>query len=267
MEIIDVHTHAFPDFLADSAIEKLEEHSNGATSVTVPTIANLKKWMKQCEISRSVICSIATAEKQVMKIIDWSEQIQSKQIIPFLSITPEFKDLDLFFSTIQNKGFKGLKIHPQYQNIEVNDPQWNPIYQKIEENDLVLLFHAGYDIAFPDDEKSSPEKILDVHQRFPKMKIIAAHFGGWKAWDKVEKYLIGKDIYLETSYTFGYLPDEDFMRMLNKHSRDRVLFGTDFPWKDPTLDIEKLHQLPIDSYLLENIFSKNASELLNLSLT
>jgi len=47
--------------------------------------------------------------------------------------------------------------------------------------------------------------MLKVHQKFPALKIIAAHWGGFRLWDDVEKYLIGRDIWLDHLLLSGTL--------------------------------------------------------------
>jgi len=55
------------------------------------------------------------------------------------------------------------------------------------------------------------------------LKIITIHFGGFKLWDNVERYLLGTDIYLDTSYFFRYLEPEIVKKfrenILQKRSR------------------------------------------------
>jgi predicted TIM-barrel fold metal-dependent hydrolase len=51
-------------------------------------------------------------------------------------------------------------------------------------------------------------------------------------------------------------------RMIKSHGSEQVLFGSDFPWKDPTVIINKLQTLSLTDDELENIFYKNALKLL-----
>ena len=42
---------------------------------------------------------------------------------------------------------------------------------------------VGYDIAFGDEDLASPHRFLRVLENFPKLRLIMAHFGGWKMAD------------------------------------------------------------------------------------
>ena len=112
--------------------------------------------------------------------------------------------------------------------------------------------------------RSSPQRLLRVKENFPKLRIIAAHFGGFRLWQEVEELLLGKDIYLDTSFFFDYLPKEKIKSLILKHREDRLLFGTDFPLIDQNKDIDYLQGLGLPGELTERIFFLNSRELLGL---
>ncbi len=98
---------------------------------------------------------------------------------------------------------------------------------------------------------------------FPKLTVIAAHFGGYRCWDMVEHFLVGKNIYFDTSFTANEIDPERMKKMILKHGSDKILFGSDCPWKkmsDSIIQIEKMN-LPVSD--TERIFSRNALELLD----
>jgi len=64
MQIIDFHTHAFPDNIAERAIQKLEIKSK-AKAYLNGTIDDLLRSMDKNGITRSVLCNIATRPEQL----------------------------------------------------------------------------------------------------------------------------------------------------------------------------------------------------------
>ena len=70
--VTDFHAHAFPNTLAERALEELEKRqSNEEPGPCLDgTIADLLRSMDAAGIDRSVICSIATAPKQVARILE-----------------------------------------------------------------------------------------------------------------------------------------------------------------------------------------------------
>lgn len=262
--IIDIHTHAFPDFLAHRAVEQLEAMSYGEKAHLDGTISDLLRSMDKAGIEIAVICSIATAPKQVRNITEWSRQVASERIVPFPSIHPDYADFRDEIARIKDLGMKGIKMHPQYQGFNIDEDRVMPLYEAMAAHDLILTLHAGFDISFPTDPSASPDKTARVVERFPNLRIVACHFGGWRQWEEVRRYLAGKDLYLETSYTIGDLPDEKVVELIRLHGDDRILFGTDSPWKDQAKSIEEINSLPLSDETKEKIFHGNAERLLGL---
>ena len=70
MRIIDVHTHAFPDALAERAIAGLADRC-GCRPHGDGTVAGLVEAMDAAGVDVSVICSIATQPEHVGSILRW----------------------------------------------------------------------------------------------------------------------------------------------------------------------------------------------------
>ncbi len=270
MDIIDVHAHAFPDALAESAIQFIETDVKKNLGIdyqayTRGTITEHIESMNEAGITISVINSIATKPSQVTKITDWSTGIMSERIVPFASIHPDFDDYDAEIKRIKSLGIKGIKLHPYYQRFNIDDPKMLPIYDKLAEHDLIVQFHAGYDIGFIKDSRAAPQRILNIHQEVPELKIIAAHFGGYDDWHSVRQFLLNKKIFLETSFTLFKLKPGELEELIESHDDDFILFGTDSPWISPKDIVNKVKRLNISPIKKEKLFFKNARQLLALS--
>lgn len=84
-------------------------------------------------------------------------------------------------------------------------------------------------------------------------KMILAHFGGWKQWEEVYELLAGKDVYLDTSFTFDYIEQDMFLKILKKHGHEKVLFATDSPWSDAAKAVESVRNMPLEQKVIEDI--------------
>ncbi|HOK57371.1 MAG TPA: amidohydrolase family protein [bacterium] len=261
MKIIDIHTHAFPDNVAEKAIPLLEEEGKIKAKLD-GKISSLLFSMDKYGIEKSVICSIATKITQYNSILKWSKEISSERIIPF----PSFhQDDPLVFERIEEikkEGFKGIKLHPYYQKFTVDEEKMMKIYEKISKEGLILVLHTGFDFAFERIRIADPEKIMNVKKNFPDLKLITTHLGAWEDWDNVEKYLIGKEIYMEISFSLEFLEKERAKRMILSHPPDYILFGTDSPWTDQGETLNLLRQLKLPSDIEEKILYKNAERIL-----
>ena len=186
--IIDFHAHAFPDQVAESAIPFLEEEG-GVKAMYDGRVASLLGLMDRDGVEKSVICSIATQPSQFEAILGWSKQIRSDRIIPFPSFHPNDLQAVEQISRIKAEGFKGIKMHPYYQQFFLDDEKLYPAYEKINELGLILVMHTGFDIAFPRIRRCDPQQILNVLTRFPELKMVTTHLGAWQQWGEVEDLL------------------------------------------------------------------------------
>ncbi|MCX8082408.1 MAG: amidohydrolase family protein [bacterium] len=260
--IIDFHTHAFPDNLAEKAIGMLERGGKIPARLD-GKISSLLSSMDRCGIEKSVICSIATKPSHFDSILKWSESIASERIIPFPSVHPDDPDMIEHIEIIKKKGFKGIKLHPYYQDFNVNDKKMFSIYKKIEDENLILVLHTGFDFAFERVKKADPEKILEIKKAFPSLKLVTTHLGAWEDWDEVKRLLLGKEIYMEISFALDFLDKKSAKDILMNHPDDYILFGTDSPWTDQEQTLKLFSALNLPSNLEKKILRENAITLLS----
>ena len=259
--IIDFHAHAFPDQVAESAIPYLEEEGNVKANYD-GRIASLLAIMDQEGVDKSVICTIATRPAQFESIIAWSKKIRSERIIPFPSFHPEDPDALLHIEQIKTEGFKGIKTHPYYQGFFLDDEKMFPAYEKITEQNLILVMHTGFDIAYPRIRRCDPAQILKVVERFPGLKMVTTHLGAWEQWHEVEDLLAGRPVYMDVSYTLDQIDRETARRIILKHPKEYILFGTDSPWSGPQETYKHLQALELGDEREELILRKNGLALL-----
>lgn len=265
MDILDFHTHIFPDDLAPRAISSLRSLSPESINYTDGTKNGLVQSMEQNNISQSVILTVATKPTQVSKINSACPELKSKGLVPFGAIHPKTENIREEVTFLKNNGICGIKVHPEYQDFYIDKPEHFPLYEIISDMGLILLFHAGKDPGPFSCDHVLPSMIKKVHQNFPKLRIVAAHLGGWKLWNDVEKELCGLPIYFDTSAVSEYISKEQFLRIVNKHGTEHILFGTDSPWFNQGKAVEWIDSLELSECEKEMIFWKNGQNLLNLA--
>lgn len=260
--MIDFHAHAFPDALAQRAMRQLMSEAEGVTAYLDGTVSSLLGSMDANGIEAVVLCCIATRPEQFEPIFQWCRAIASDRIFPFPSVHPADGRAVERVGQIACAGFKGVKMHPYYQDFCIDDPAVFGIYKAVCDHGLMLMLHTGFDIAFERIEKSSPRQIDAILSRFSGLKLITAHLGGWQQWDEVERYLIGRPVYMETSWSLEYLSHEQAGRMLLNHPAEYLLFGTDSPWTDQAESIRQIESLNLPADRREMLFFANARRLL-----
>jgi hypothetical protein len=262
MSAIDFHTHAFPDDLAGRAIAKLEAGA-GWKAVAGGTVAELVRSMDRSGVDASVVCAIATRPDQVQGIIQWCERIRSNRIIPLPSVHPEDGGALKHLREIAKEGFVGIKLHPMYQDFAADEPRMEAIYSETRDNGLVLVMHCGQDIAFgPDDDRASPARVRKIVDRFKGLILVCTHMGGWRAWDQVERHLVGSEAYFETSFSIPELTPQRAADIIRRHGAERVLLGSDWPWNSQEDAIDQVNRLSLEDMQKGKILCSNAARLL-----
>lgn len=261
--IIDIHTHTFPDELAARAIEVLYNNC-GVSPVLDGTNAGLVTSMKSAGVDKSAIMPIATKPSQVRSINSWAAMVNSqyKDLICFGTLHPKQDDWFREIAQLRADGIKGIKLHPDYQEFFVDEPELFPMYQALADAGLILLFHAGIDIGLPPPVHCTPERLARVLDAVPDLTIIAAHMGGYQCWDEAERYLVGRDLYLDTSYTIADLGPKRMTAMIKAHGPSRILFGTDSPWTDQAAEIAAIRALNLTEDQIADVLGDNAAHLL-----
>ncbi|MBR5597619.1 MAG: amidohydrolase family protein [Lachnospiraceae bacterium] len=273
--IIDFHTHIFPDKIAARTIESLGAIA-GVRAATDGTLNGLLASMEKSGIEKSVIMPVCTKPEQFENINHFAKKINDiygGKLISFGGIHPDCENPKEKLNYIKALGIPGIKIHPDYQRVMIDDVRFMRIIEHANELGLMILTHAGIDIGLPEPVHCPPEKMRKVLDTLKPKKMILAHMGGWKQWEEVYECLAGEDVYLDTAFMFGvwdasaenreYITKEMFLKILEKHGFDKILFATDSPWSNAVKGIEYIRNLPINEKEKSMILGENAIRLLN----
>lgn len=262
--LIDFHTHAFPEKIAQRAVTKLARDAGGLTPQTDGTLASLKEQMRADGVDISVVHSIATNPKQQTNVNNYAmEMNRDEAIVAFGSVHPDAPDALEELARIHAAGLKGVKLHPEYQQFFADEARMRPIYRKISQLGLITLFHAGHDYGFPPPYHCMPEHLLGA-LRWLDTPVVAAHWGGLGCGQEVLQKLCGREVYLDLSYGYGTMPKPVAQAIVDAHSPDRLLFASDMPWHRPAWELQLIHSLDISDGDREKILFRNAQELLGL---
>lgn len=281
--IIDIHTHTFPNKLAAATLDKLSSMSH-TTPFIDGTVQGLARSMEKAGIHRSVVLPVATSPKQVIHINDASarlnDQAEETGIASFGCIHPDFEDWKAELARVASLGMKGIKIHPVYQGVDLDDPRYLRILDRAGELGLIVVTHAGQDVGYPGRISCSPAMARNALRQTGPLPLILAHMGGWRDWDQVEEFLADTPALLDTSFSLGaltplndgyYHPSdlplmapEQFVRMVRCFGAERILFGSDSPWGDQSADVARLRSLPLTEKEREAILGGNARRLLGI---
>ncbi len=279
--IIDFHTHTFPEALAERAVSSLAKSAR-AKNYLNGTMDSLRNSMKDAGVDYSILLPVVTKPTQQREINRLAMEInthsQETGLISFGGIHPDNEDYRQILRHCAGNGMKGIKLHPIFQKTYLDDIRYLRIIDCACENDLIVLVHAGYDISYPQRAYASAPHIISVLDQLKPRKLVLAHMGGWLCWRESEENIIGRDVWLDTSFSLLPIrpapgtsrnPEENpplktgqFLRMVRKHGADRILFGTDSPWSSQKASIDVLKNSGLTTEELDAILGGNGARLL-----
>lgn len=225
----------------------------------------LLKSGDEAGVSRFLVQSVATTPQQVASINDFIHracQTYPDRFVGFGAAHPDLEHPEKEIDRCVKLGLKGIKIHPDVQRFLMDDPVMFPIYEAIEGR-LPILIHCG-DYRY---EYSHPKRLAHILDEFPKLEVIAAHFGGWSVWDLAMEYLLDRNCWLDTSSSMAFLGRVRSKEIIRAYGADRIVFGDDFPMWGHKSEVETLLSLDLTDQEYEKIFSGNAKKILGLEPT
>ena len=270
---IDFHIHAFPDAVAPKAIgglietvKKLNKHVSGIPCTDGTEAQARRKLAEYADIG--VLMPIATRSGQQAKVNDWARRAAHDGIISFGSVFPFDEDAQDELERIKSIGLYGVKLHPDYQGFDVDDERVFPIYEKLQDMAMPVLFHAGVDPVSLDHIHCRPEAVRKVAEKFPEMRIVAAHLGGNLMYEESKEHLLCaglENLYVDCSMAGFFTTPNEMLEGIRMIGADKVLFATDLPWSDGSTAVKRLDTIGLNEHELDLIFSNNALKLLGLS--
>lgn len=273
--IIDIHTHTFPEKIADRVIASMEaDIAKGqgfeVRCARIPTFPGLSESTRKAGIDLSVVCPVATNVRQPEKINKIAVQVNEKTdetgVFQFGAIHPDCENYKQLIDDIAAMDLKCIKIHPDYQQTFFDDEKYLRLIDYAAEKDLGIIVHAGEDVGLPDTVHCTPDMVLNLWKHIQPEKLILAHLGGWRMWDEVEEKLAGLPLYMDIAVVLNNkfpvrISDGQFCRIVEKHGADRVLFGTDSPWYDQSQAINDFQKTSLTEEDKKLILGENANRL------
>ncbi|MHB9029807.1 MAG: amidohydrolase family protein [Candidatus Latescibacterota bacterium] len=259
--VIDFHTHVFPDIIAPRAIASLQKQGC-VKAASDGTVSGLLRSMDCAGIDRSVILPVSTRKEQVGPINRWITGIANDRIIPFGTLYPGMRNPEREAARLAECGIAGVKLHADYQEVNADDPVMFPLYEACRTHGLMAVMHAGFDIALSPPVRATPRMIAAVLDRFPGLRVVAAHMGGNRMWEEVGEHLVGRDVLFDTALFAGEIEESVFLAVLRAHGAGRVLFATDQPWLDQARAMNIMRDWALTDEERQLVLGGNAERLL-----
>lgn len=260
-KIFNFHTHIYPQKISTKAVKAIGDFYD--IPMEMPGTAEaLIEDGAEIGVTKYLISSGATTAHQVRSINDFlaSEAEKHPEFVAFGSIHPDYEDIYGEVERMQKLGLCGMKIHPEFQKFAIDDESAFPIYEAVEGR-FPILFHVGDDRY----DTSSPKRLAHVLERYPKLQVIAAHFGGYREWDNNEVYLGHPRVWFDTSSSLMFITPDKAMEIIHRHGVSHILFGTDSPMWRHGEEWKRFNQLELTKEERKAVLWDNAVNLLGLN--
>ncbi|MDR3277872.1 MAG: amidohydrolase [Oscillospiraceae bacterium] len=255
MKIIDAHAHIFP--------KKIETVATDAIGVFYETpmahmgsIEELLAAGTRAGVTDYLVFSTATTPQQVTKINDFILETcaERPEFMGAGTMHREFEGAEDEIDRIFEAGLRGVKFHPDFQKFNIDDEKLFPVFARLEQKGMFFITHSGdYRYTY-----SHPARVANIAKKYPRLRVVAAHFGGWSQWDVARRDLAPlPNVYVDTSSTFGFTDLDNVRASLAAFNKKHIFFGCDFPMWDHAGELETLRALGLDDGVLEDILYRN----------
>ena len=218
----------------------------------------LLTFMDQYEVEKTILCAKDhTGNEEVAA----AAAAHPDRFIPLVYLNPhegEEECLRKMRRYVDELGFHGVKMNPLRHAFVADDAIVDPIMKAAEERHIPVFIHSGH------PPYSLPWSIALLAERWPSVPTVMIHMGHGHgvyidAALKMAKRI--PNIYLEMS---GMPMGCKIYQAYHEVGHDRIMFGTDFPFHHPSVEIQKVLTCNLTEQELEDVFYNNAAKLMGL---
>ncbi len=261
MKIFDIHTHVYPDDIAQKATDSVKQFYQIGGADMNGTVDMLLDRGGKAGISEYLILPVAIRPDRVQGINDFILQKTKEydQFVGFGTVHAGMEGLTDEVQRIIDMGLKGIKMHPDSQRFHIDDPRLYPMYEAIEGRIPVMLHMGDHRYDY-----SHPVKLRKILDQFPRLQAIAAHFGGYSMYQTAYDLLKDTDCILDVSSSLMFMENGEPEKFINLYGAERMAYGTDYPLWDPVQEVERFLKLKLTPQQQEQIAWKTAYRFLKL---
>ena len=261
MQIIDIHTHIYPDKIARRATDSVRDFYHIEGSNMDGTVDMLLQRGSEAGISKYVVLPVSNTPNRVRSINSFILEQTGihDNFIGFGTVHADMEGLSEEVEWIMQNGLRGIKMHPDSQRFPIDDPRLYPVYDAVE-GKIPLLLHMGD----PRYNYSHPMRLRKILDSFPKLEVIAAHFGGYSMFHTARELLWDTDCVFDISSAMMFMEKGEAERYINSYGAERMAYGTDYPLWNPVEEVKRFQQLDLTDDQFDQIAHKTAERILKL---
>lgn len=262
MRIIDFHSHIYPTPVAQKAADSICDFYALEGGGMDGTVDMLLDRGEKAGIDHFVILPVGLKPTHVHSINEFilRQVAQQPKFTGFGTIHAAMKNIEEEVEFIHASGLRGVKMHPDTQLFNIDDPRLFPAYELLREKGLPVIFHTGDDRY----DYSHPRRLRHVIEEFPGLITVGAHFGGYSVYEEAYQYLKDTDCYMDISSSLMFLDRDTAVGFIRKYGPERLVYGSDYPLWDPVVEVHRFLSLGLTDDETEQIAHRTAEGLLGI---
>lgn len=231
------------------------------TSHTVP---NLVRDMGALKIKQSVLLAIDWPYGMSKNAEEWLKAAKGTgELVVFGSVHPGDRNLEEKLDAQLALGITGVKVHPAVQMIKPDAPRPMRLYKACGDRNLPIFFHCG-----PVDIETALGRYLSQVRHYekaiaenPRTRFVLGHSGALQLDQGLALAKKYPNVWLElASQSLTGVE-----RIVAEGPRDRIVFGTDWPFYPQAIGLAKVLMATEDDLGARRaVLAENAEKLLAL---
>jgi len=295
MLIIDCHVHSSGFETIDEILKGMDKAGVDKAVIFSPYPGRIREKggifpKAKAGVTRHLEFSYSdvTSEKQ-RKSVEFVARLQKEapdRIIAFMWLEPRLKDaIEILEWAVSSKEIKGVKMIPDHWY--PYDEFMYPIYRKLEELNVPVLFHSGILFGFKDSSRFCRPVNYEVLLSFPDLRFALAHvswpwvdecialWGRLRAFVRREFESEREDVQMYIDITPGtplIYRQSTLQKLIAYGAEDYIIFGTDC--RAGNMEMARLHierdtsilrqVVGVPNETVNKIMSENAPRFLGL---
>jgi predicted TIM-barrel fold metal-dependent hydrolase len=247
VNVIDAHAHLGPYF---------------NFYIPRPDADTMVAVMDRLGMNKACICSIPACGADVPRGNEMTAaavRAYPDRLIGYASVNPHYPErvqAELARS-FDELGLTMIKLHPTIVEYPVSGPAYEPVWRFASERHTIVLSHT-----WAGTPTCSPKHFEPLAKAYPDVIFVLGHSGGTpagyvEAIDAAGKYA---NIYLDLCRSD--MSRTWVERIVNQVGAERVLWGTDFPFIEPSYLIGRLACTTLSDRAKRQVFGDNMARLL-----
>lgn len=268
--VVDAHVHVMETGLFESIADWFDRN----TEWTVPALDTATVVERISRRTDGVVCfpyahRPGIADGMNEAVAHWQRKLDVA--VGLGTVHTGDDDPDVIVKRAFDRGLCGIKLHCPVQGFPPDDAKLDPVYERLVERDAPLVIHASSHPFYRGSTDLGPERVRNVLERFPGLRICIPHLGLFETsgfLDLADEYAI----HFDTAVTLGptengvidLREDELPLNRLREYD-DRIMFGSDYPIRP--LPYEEALRGVADAFpdAVEDVFFGNACDFYGIA--